>query len=228
MSPARAQEAATETLEAPKSARVAPKNVRRRQLLDSATALMVSDGSHGVSMQAIADEAGVSVGLIYRYFSNKHELVEAVITSVLDDLAERIPLAAGTIKDPVRRIAALFETYCRIIDERQDATLLTYRESKTLGREALGKILAREIETSDPIRQAIKDAQTEGLMRNVNADLFAEDFVLLAHGWALKHWYFEPRGGFDTYVKHHLATLLSGVIKDKHRKDYADLLGDLR
>lgn len=225
MTPARAQHAVVTTIDAPKTPRVAPKNVRRRQLLDSATTLMVRDGSHGVSMQAIADEAGVSVGLIYRHFGNKHELVEAVITSVLDDLAEQVPLAGAGIEDPIHRIAALFEAFCRIIDERQDATLLTYRESKTLGREALGLIMEREVETANPLRDAITEAREAGLIREVDADLLAEDFVLLAHSWALKHWYFAPRGGFDHYVKHHLYITLSGIVLDEHRAKYSNLLG---
>lgn len=209
------------------AARAARTTVRTRQLLDSATRLMVRDGSHGVSMQSIADEAGVSVGLIYRYFSNKQDLVQAVIVDVLDDVAARLPDAVGNADDPVRRIAAAFEAYCRIIDDRREAALLTYRESKTLGREGQELIKDREVQTAQPLRDAIVEAQQAGLLRPLDPDLLAEDFVLLAHGWALKHWYYAPRVGFAGYVAHHSAMVLSGVITDRHRAKYADLLGDL-
>ena len=53
----------------------ARQDVRTRQILTAATALMQQHGSHKVSMKAIADEAEVSVGLIYRYYDNKEDLV---------------------------------------------------------------------------------------------------------------------------------------------------------
>jgi AcrR family transcriptional regulator len=209
------------------AARAARTTARTRQLLDSATRLMVRDGSHGVSMQSIADEAHVSVGLIYRYFSNKQDLVQAVIVDVLDDVAARLPDAVGAVDDPVRRIAAAFEAYCRIIDDRREAALLTYRESKTLDRDGQVLIKDREIQTAAPLRDAIVEAQREGLLRPLDPDVLAEDFVLLAHGWALKHWYYAPRLGFEGYVAHHRSTVLSGLITEQHRADYADLLGPL-
>ncbi|MFA6575934.1 MAG: helix-turn-helix domain-containing protein, partial [Nocardioides sp.] len=52
---------------------------RSAQLLEAAARLMERDGSNAVSMQAVAAEAGVSVGLIYRYFGGKDDLLLAVI-----------------------------------------------------------------------------------------------------------------------------------------------------
>jgi AcrR family transcriptional regulator len=67
---------------------------RSTQLLNATARLMERDGSQAVSMQAIAEEAGVSVGLIYRYFGGKEELLLAVITHVLDIFATQIPAAS--------------------------------------------------------------------------------------------------------------------------------------
>ena len=106
---------------------------RSRQLLDAAARLMEREGSEAVTMQALAAEAGVSVGLIYRYFGGKDEILLAVITQVLDAFASEVPAAieqAG--EDPVRRLAAAFGAYCRVIDEYRHAAVLTYRESKSL------------------------------------------------------------------------------------------------
>ena len=52
---------------------------------------MAKDGSQAVSMQAVAAEAGVSVGLIYRYFGGKDDLLLAVILDVLDAFADARP-----------------------------------------------------------------------------------------------------------------------------------------
>lgn len=206
------------------TARTFPKTVRVRQILDAASTLMVRSGSHEVSMQAIATEADVSVGLIYRYFSTKLDLVQAVIVDVLNDISSRLPDAVGTVEDPIRRIAAAFEAYCRIVDERIEAVVLTYRETKTLDRDGRELMKRLEVESARPLRDAIADAVGAGLVRPVEPDLLAMDMLGIANNWALKHWFYRTRVTFEGFVQHQQATMLSGVVLPEHRAEYADLL----
>ena len=60
--------------------RVARTNSRRRQLLDAAVKVMQKTGFHQTSMQDLATEANVSVGLIYKYFGGKEDLLLATIS----------------------------------------------------------------------------------------------------------------------------------------------------
>src|SRR5436305_6779883 len=53
---------------------------RRSQILDAALVCFAKHGFHQASMHDISAEAGISVGLIYRYFENK----EAVISAMAD------------------------------------------------------------------------------------------------------------------------------------------------
>src|SRR6516164_6620244 len=53
---------------------------RRSQILDAALICFAKRGFHQTSMHDISAEAGISVGLIYRYFENK----EAVISAMAD------------------------------------------------------------------------------------------------------------------------------------------------
>src|SRR5205814_1800263 len=53
---------------------------RRCQILDAALVCFAKRGFHQTSMHDISAEAGISVGLIYRYFENK----EAVISAMAD------------------------------------------------------------------------------------------------------------------------------------------------
>jgi TetR/AcrR family transcriptional regulator, repressor for uid operon len=53
---------------------------RPTQILDAAVACFAQRGFHQTSMHDISAEAGISVGLIYRYFHNK----EAVIAAMAD------------------------------------------------------------------------------------------------------------------------------------------------
>ena len=59
---------------------------RHSQILDAALVCFAKRGFHQASMHDISAEAGISVGLIYRYFENK----EAVISAMADRHKEEI------------------------------------------------------------------------------------------------------------------------------------------
>src|SRR6187455_1530443 len=59
---------------------------RRSQILDAALVCFAKRGFHVASMHDISAEAGISVGLIYRYFQNK----EAVISAMADSHKKEI------------------------------------------------------------------------------------------------------------------------------------------
>jgi len=59
---------------------VEPTQDRHEQIMQAAMACFAKRGFHQASMHDISAEAGISVGLIYRYFENK----EAVISAMAD------------------------------------------------------------------------------------------------------------------------------------------------
>lgn len=207
------------------AARQARAEQRSAQLLDAAARLMERDGSHAVSMQAVAAEAGVSVGLIYRYFGGKDDLLLAVIVGVLDSFAAQVPAAVEAAgDDPVHRLAAAFRAYCEVIDQHRHAAVLTYRETKSLDDAGRARIKELEVQTSEPLRAVLREGVEAGLFRVPDLELTAYDLLLLAHAWALKHWYFERTLSLDTYVQRQLALVLNGVIEPRQRRKYAALL----
>src|SRR5207244_3572496 len=81
------------------------------QILDAAVACFAKRGFHQASMHDISAEAGISVGLIYRYFQNK----EAVISAMADrhkqeiqEILERARQAAGLLES----LEILFTAHC--------------------------------------------------------------------------------------------------------------------
>jgi AcrR family transcriptional regulator len=198
---------------------------RSEQLLLAAARLMERDGSQGVSMQAVAEEAGVSVGLIYRYFGGKDDLLLAVIVDVLETFATAVPAAiAAAGDDPVERLVAAFRSYCEVIEAHRHAAVLTYRESKSLSPEGREKIKQLEVQTSEPLRQVIREGVAAGVLTTDDPDLVAYNLLLLAHAWALKHWYFEQSLTFDEYVGKQTALTLSALLEPRRRRSYRRFL----
>lgn len=198
---------------------------RSRQLLDAAARLMEREGAEAVSMQALAAEAGVSVGLIYRYFGSKEDILYAVIVDVLDALATALPAALEDApEDPVRRLAAAFTAYCTVIDSHRHSTLLTYRESKSLDADRRERIKELELETAQPLMRSLADGVSDGLLVTDDPELVAYDLILMAHAWALKSWYFTKTRDLESYIASQLALALRGIVAPRFRSRYADLL----
>lgn len=51
---------------------------RRNQILEAAARCFSRDGFQGTTIQAICDEAELSTGAVYRYFSGKDEIITAI------------------------------------------------------------------------------------------------------------------------------------------------------
>jgi AcrR family transcriptional regulator len=174
---------------------------RRQQLVDAASRVMQRTGYHQMSMQALAEEAGVSTGLAYRYFHSKEEVLLATIINILDALSVDLPPAAessgGTAAE---RLCAVFGAYVRVIDRHRRAVLLTYRESATLSAEGRGKIKDLEVETAAPLAAVIRDGIRDGEFRDCDLELVVHDLILRAHGWALKHWLFSRNHSVEQYI----------------------------
>lgn len=185
---------------------------RRTQVLAAAARVMQRTGFHQMSMQALADEADVSVGLIYTYFSGKQEILLATVLQILEEFRDQLEpavRAAGT--DPVARLSAGFRRYTEIVDANLDAVVLTYRESRTLDAAGREQIKALEVETAAPLRDAVVAGVDAGVLQVDDVDLVVFDLVMLAHGWALKHWHFAPRYTLADYTSAQLETILRSL-----------------
>lgn len=75
---------------------------RRTQILDAAIICFAKRGFHQTSMHDVSAEAGISVGLIYRYFANK----EAVISAMADRHKQEI----HELLERARQAPSLFES----------------------------------------------------------------------------------------------------------------------
>ena len=66
---------------------------RRREILVAAAQCFARDGFHRTSMQDIVRESGISAGLLYRYFTDKDDIIAAIVTEWHADRAAAIETA---------------------------------------------------------------------------------------------------------------------------------------
>src|SRR5689334_4234658 len=87
-----------------------PAEERRRQLLDVAAQLVVEHGQHAVTMEGLAEAAGVSNGLVYVYFRNRADVLLAILEEHWEAFDREIAAARVTgesFEDRLRRQTAI-------------------------------------------------------------------------------------------------------------------------
>jgi AcrR family transcriptional regulator len=104
---------------------------RRRQLLEVAAELVAESGAEHVTMEGVAEKAGVSKALVYRHFDNAEALLLEVAERELVVAADQISKAmrrASTFEDSVRlALGAWFD----VLTER-GPLVISLLESPTL------------------------------------------------------------------------------------------------
>ncbi len=62
------------------------------------------------------------------------------------------------------------------------------------------------------MRAAIEAGIADGMFDDVDVDIMVFDIMLLAHGWALKHWHFGPLYSLEDYIALQTRYVLSSLI----------------
>ncbi len=94
---------------------------RKAQILDAALRVFARKGFHKARMDDIAEEAGLSKGLLYWYFQGKDALIEALLTVLFEpDLRDLEQLLQQTDRPVPERL--------REVAEHALGTLLPYRD----------------------------------------------------------------------------------------------------
>jgi AcrR family transcriptional regulator len=87
------------------------------KILSGAIDVIASRGARRLSMSDIIDTSGVSRGTLYRYFSNKDEVLAAVSEFVCTGFENGIREAGHGITDPIERFKAVMQFYARYTNE---------------------------------------------------------------------------------------------------------------
>ncbi|GAA5105130.1 TetR/AcrR family transcriptional regulator [Haloechinothrix salitolerans] len=88
-------------------------DAQRQAVLDGAITVLSKDGYAGCSMSAVAAEAGVATGTLYRHFPSKSALAVELFRTVVSREVAAVEEAANRDGDLTERIVAVMETFAR-------------------------------------------------------------------------------------------------------------------
>ena len=207
------------------SAVAVPKLVeeRREQIVKAATKLFSEQGYYLTTIQDIAREAGISVGLIYQYFKDKDDVLFLTLKLVLETYEKVIPAAIEGAEHPLERLCLAIGAYCRVVDRLRDATVLTYRSTKSLRADRRTFIKEGETRTNRMLEGCLRAAIAAGHVRPINDSLLVYQYVLYSHAWALKQWALRGRYSLEDYVEEGIKLLVEPFLTEKGRAAMARL-----
>lgn len=97
----------------------------RQRILDGARRAMQAGGYRETSVPAIAAEASVSVGLIYRYFSSKEALRLSVCELVTREHLESLARQTAAIDDPHERLHSAIAMFAHSLRDEDWGVMVT-------------------------------------------------------------------------------------------------------
>jgi TetR/AcrR family transcriptional regulator, transcriptional repressor of bet genes len=84
--------------------------IRREQICRAAAVVIAREGFAGSTMRTVAEEAGVSTGMLNHYFANRQDLLTQALVFVSERAQERMRLAIADVPAGRGRLEALLDS----------------------------------------------------------------------------------------------------------------------
>ena len=84
--------------------------IRRQQTCQAAAGVIAREGFAGTTMRTVAEEAGVSTGMLNYYFANRADLLRQALVHVSERSQERYARAIDGMPPGVERLEALLDS----------------------------------------------------------------------------------------------------------------------
>ena len=153
----------------------------RRSIRDSAATLYAENGKN-VSVRAVAEHAGVSVGTVYSYFGSLSELMQSLWRQPARKLVQQMTQVAKDDLNPAEELEALLGTYVRFASDNQQVFRNAFLYVRPESAEPPPKVPLAEDKFFGLFSQAIARGQQQGQFRSGDPDTLAQIVLSSVHG----------------------------------------------
>lgn len=144
-----------------------PAEQRRLQILRSAIKVFAQHTYHGATTRGIAEEAGVTEALIYRYFGSKRvlftEAIDATAGHIVAGLNRELHIHEA---DPRQALRACLAYYIGLLERSEDSARMLFLVLSELGaQDVRAAYLPHQRDALKTLAAAITRWQEQGLVR---------------------------------------------------------------
>ena len=184
---------------------------RRTQLLDLGVSLLATRSLDELTIDVLAEEAGISRGLLYHYFGNKHDFREAVVRRAVGDLVEQTAPPEGG--EPLERLLASVAAYVDYVVANYQGYVSIVRGAAG-GNETLRQVY-EETRAALTDRIFTEDAQGEIIPDTPAARLMVRGWSAMGEEMVLT-WVTDPRGVTREQLLESLSASLPALVDLLH------------
>ena len=160
---------------------------RRAQIVEAATRLVARQGFAKTVVRDIAEEANISVGLVYEYVRSKEDILFLIYEHWARVWGEGLEKALTRTEDPLDQLMSGVSFLVNVADKHADVTHLFYRETGHLSDYGTEQAKTTEREMVDRLTAVLESGVEAELLRpETDCMAVATQLILLCHGWVLK------------------------------------------
>jgi TetR/AcrR family transcriptional regulator, transcriptional repressor of bet genes len=197
--------------------------IRREQICRAAAAVIAREGFAGATMRMVAEQAGVSTGMLNHYFSNRQDLLVQALVFVAERAEKRFWQAMADAPKGVDRLRALLDSV--LADDEE--MLQTWRVWISASAEAVRvPALRPAIQARRKSWRDVVDFSLEGLVRTGGELPTSTRLDALLNGLAMQALMAESPLG-DRKIRDELIRTVLGQRPPRKRKQRASAAGTL-
>ena len=185
---------------------------RRDVILERAADLFAKQGVAATTVREIAEAVGILSGSLYHHFASKDDIVDAIVSSFMDDLVGRYATVLAASADPAARLRGLVHASVATSADHPHATEIYQNDARYLGA-ADGPTVVRQSARS------VRSAWIKVLEDGAAAGVFRDDvpvkvvYPLLRDGlWLTARWFVPTRSyGYDELAADYVKVFVEGI-----------------
>lgn len=140
---------------------------RTRSLLEATRKIIAAQGFDAVTMERVAEEAGITKGAIYLYFSNKDQLILSAIEEIASEMLQEIEKRVDLKGSPWERICQVVRAQVEIMERHQDLLRTLLLDRRLLRDSPRGKQTARLLKYRSRHEERLKEILEEGVRQKI-------------------------------------------------------------
>ena len=170
---------------------VAVKNLMK--ISEATLSLSNEKGFSAMSMRDLSARAGLSMGALYSYFSNKDELLDMIQRQSLRVAARVLVDQLTGIDDPLLKLKQAIYAHLYLSEIMHPWFYFSYMEEKNLTKQVQKKAIGLELFTEKIFIDIIEQGKQDRTFKDVNKELVAAMIKAILQDWYLKRWKYEMR-----------------------------------
>jgi len=164
-------------------------DIRRAQLTSATYNVVSKKGYYNFTIKDIAQEAGMSTGLIHYYFKNKQDLLLNLLREINRNIRTSLQHDLEHLSDPVDRLAAFIERACNLVMQEKNYFYVLLDFWTQLNHNERMRTAIQKLYTSyrDVCSEILNEGIEQGKFNNIDIRYTATMIVSMVQGLIIQY-----------------------------------------